>query len=319
MQTSVSQESALADEVSRLQLLKAVRENSDRFAGTAVVGLYEGAFWSSLFFEQLLHGSRLEGEDLLFFVSRKGGVEEQGFTELEEAYFVRRRHGSSVSLPERNSPRIDWEASFFLNVLCHLEYSLVVTSRLEKEDGSAHEIVSKVGARVFGSPHVAPAAHSKDSQRSCYPLLCFQLHDYWNTGAVVISDTAPLLGVELLCRGALLGGECRLRLFSGALSLPQIAAGFARTQPWLASWTRGGSAAEGRESHVALKGPGGIGEASLVVVPNVDTKASPPHVAAGVMGWLKPAPKPVSFKCVVSHIMLNWEDCVRLMLDDQSK
>lgn len=226
----------------------------------------------------------------------------EGFMEVSDGkgYFVRRR---GKPLPEKGREDIDWEASYFLNALCNqMEYSLVVTSRKEHE--ASHELLEKVQAKVFASPHYVPA-HGKIEQRAVYPQLCFQVHDYWNVGSVKVEQNASqLLGVELLCRGTLLGTECKTRIFSGALSTESIEKGHYKNQGWFQSWTK-----EQKEIHVALRGPKGKGEASMVVTgtEQEETKAS------GMLAWLKPA-RHISFQCMVSHVSLEWEEIVKMLL-----
>jgi hypothetical protein len=302
--------SQLEQERAALELQKRARESS------VVTGRYDALFWSRLFAATLEQERHAQADDMVFYATAAapaGGVEEEDFTDVG-SFFVRRRGATGASMPRLGSPFVDWEATFYLNALCNaVEFRLVVTGRSSESPGDVGE---KVATRVFASPHLLPAADAKTEQQSSFPLLTFQVHDYWNVGSVAVACSgdrggAKLLGVELLAKGTLLGRAVRAVVFGGALSGAQIEDGFVRQRRNDWAWTRRG------ETHVPLKGPGGRGEASLVVTPGGEAAEMEAERGKGWLGWLKAPPPPQVFKCMVSHVSIHYRDIVAKLLGDK--
>lgn len=79
------------------------------------------AFHSNVFHRFFVHGEearRDELDDLLYFVKSKGT--------REEPFFVRRR--TAKDLPAVDDAAVEWEATFWLNIILqHVDYTLVVS------------------------------------------------------------------------------------------------------------------------------------------------------------------------------------------------
>jgi hypothetical protein len=305
--------SQLEQERATLELQKRARESS------VVTGRYDASFWARLFAATLEQERHAQADDMVFYATAAipaGSAEEEDFKIFTDVggFFVRRRGASGASMPRLGSPSVDWEATFYLNALCNgIEFRLIVTGRTSEAPGAVGE---KVATRVFASPHLVPAADAKTEQQSSFPLLTFQVHDYWNVGSVAVACSgdggrAQLLGVELLAKGTLLGRGVKAVVFAGALSGAQIEDGFVRQRRNDWAWTRRG------ETHVPLKGPGGRGEASLVVTPGGEAAEREAERSKGWLGWLKPPPPPQVFKCMVSHVSIHYRDIVAKQLRDK--
>jgi hypothetical protein len=184
----LSPRSILSEQVDVLALKQRAQASSRR------VGKYEAEFWAQQWQQQLK-----EGDDMLFFVDNPDREKTEGFADVGPGFFVRRKGGASV--PRLGCEEIDWESTFFLNVICNaFEFKLVVTAR--GKDPTV--IVEKCASVVFASPHLAAAAESKEQQRCSFPLLSFQVHDYASVGSVTMCAERTL-GVELFARGTLFG------------------------------------------------------------------------------------------------------------------
>ncbi len=322
----------------------------------------DAAFWAELFSAQLREERQ---DDMVFYASRvdqegeKG--QENGFVDLG-GYFVRRR--SAAAHPRPDSRAVDWEASFFLDAMCHgLKYRLVVTARRggkkpeaavggreveedkkKREEGAGRH---RVAVEVHASPSLCPLGDEKSEQRSTFPLLSFQVHDTWNHGAVLLGaerddqeaaatnrqekkedqeKPEERIAVELVAKGNFLGRSMRKTVWGGVLTATAVREAVARERErkkqaggWSVLWQ--GREEKKADTHVALKGPRGKGEASLAVaaVP-VQAPEAPevPEVSGGWRAWLRKSPsQPEVLRCMVSHVSVHYRELAdKLMSQD---
>jgi hypothetical protein len=98
-------------------------------------------FWCDLFFEECIdkssqiHMDVVHQDDLLYFVKRRQGDnnannKKKNVDDDKEKFFVRRKD-NLASLPSKYDTDINWEETFFLNVILHhFEYTMRVTVRI---------------------------------------------------------------------------------------------------------------------------------------------------------------------------------------------
>ncbi|GJP41777.1 hypothetical protein CLOM_g1425 [Closterium sp. NIES-68] len=128
-------------------------------------------------------------------VSGMEGVEGRGdgmeAMERHRPYFARRRQSSLGAILGNSGESIDWRRSFYLNLICHTDYSVTVAvcSRKalenQKRSGRAVPPIMKVTRRAYASPSRAlidtgltlpPSTTSQDAEvTEAYPNICFAI------------------------------------------------------------------------------------------------------------------------------------------------
>eukprot|EP01091_Cochliopodium_minus_P010756 TRINITY_DN2923_c1_g2_i1.p1 TRINITY_DN2923_c1_g2~~TRINITY_DN2923_c1_g2_i1.p1 ORF type:complete len:334 (+),score=106.47 TRINITY_DN2923_c1_g2_i1:59-1060(+) len=244
-------------------LIRLALENSRVFEDKSTVQRYELLYWSNLFFEDFMEKSKTGDDDLLFFVKEKEENPKKGKGPVEN-YFVRRK--DSKNIPIRKDKNIDWERTYYLNVVINrLTYSLLVTIRRrnENEDNKKHKIVHKVTKKVYSSPAEVRMDEKKtEPNQYAYPKIYFSIHDFGETFKdIIVSSHDELVGVELVAKGTIFTKKCKKHIFRGALSYDSIKDGYfikKKTSFW-------SKTEEEQEKFLALRGPNGKGEAQMAV------------------------------------------------------
>uniref|UniRef100_A0A0D9W2F8 Uncharacterized protein n=1 Tax=Leersia perrieri TaxID=77586 RepID=A0A0D9W2F8_9ORYZ len=193
---------------SRIELLSMVKKHSHLIGGTVVgaediasdVGM-DDKFWHEmldLFFVRGRVSKRREEDDLVFFVNN---MKLHGFSDNMEdppPFFVRRWAPMLERIININSAEVDWERSFYLNLIAHTSYTVTVAicgirdlqNRAEKRKPLS--LVYKVTKTVYASP--SRVNFHLDRRKAietvpAYPNICFSVDDFDDTfDAVVMSD-----------------------------------------------------------------------------------------------------------------------------------
>ncbi|CAI5993135.1 unnamed protein product [Closterium sp. NIES-64] len=110
--------------------------------------------------------------------------------ERRRPYFARRRQSSLGEILGGSGESIDWRRTFYLNLICHTDYSLTIAvcSRTalenQKRSGRAVPPIMKVTRRAYASPSRAlidtslplPPSTSQDPEvTEAYPNICFAI------------------------------------------------------------------------------------------------------------------------------------------------
>eukprot|EP01137_Pigoraptor_chileana_P022752 Opistho-2@88007 len=174
------------------------------------------AFWGPLFQHYFVESHDDSRDDMLFFVknavgwgdgrsksvaaSRDNSSDETLADEsANDPYFVRRKNGRKA-LPSPTSARINWEESFYLNLIVNqFEYTLTVA--ICKQDSSGKlRCLSRVSQRVYGSPsrrqmHMTDKAVETELT---YPLIYFTVDNFDDIFGEVFVQQEESLCVELV-------------------------------------------------------------------------------------------------------------------------
>uniref|UniRef100_A0A0E0M0P3 Uncharacterized protein n=1 Tax=Oryza punctata TaxID=4537 RepID=A0A0E0M0P3_ORYPU len=193
------------------ELLTMVKKHSHLIGWTLVdaeddasdVGM-DDRFWHEmldLFFVRGRVSKRREEDDLVFFVNNNMKMHGYGFNDNMEdppPFFVRRWAPMLEKISNINSAGVDWERSFYLNLIAHTSYTVTVAicsvgdlrSRAEKSKPLSP--VYKVTKTVYASP--SRVNFHLDRRKAvetvpAYPNICFSVDDFDDTfDAVVLSD-----------------------------------------------------------------------------------------------------------------------------------
>ncbi|GJP59125.1 hypothetical protein CLOP_g8326 [Closterium sp. NIES-67] len=167
-------------------------------------------------------------DDMLFFVRQEkstfgqilnfiGSLMQADGPQNEEAekakpFFVRRWGPDLARVVGESADEVDWRRSFYLNLICHTEFTLTVAI-CSRQDLEAHRRsskapvhpISKVTKRVFASPSKAridiDTSKAQETLPS-FPDICFAVDDYDNTfEAVVLEDPDHCFCVMLNAHG----------------------------------------------------------------------------------------------------------------------
>lgn len=195
---------------SRTELLSMVKKHSHLIGWTVVdaeddasdVGM-DDKFWHEmldLFFVRGRVSKRREEDDLVFFVNNMK-LHGSGFSDNMEdppPFFVRRWAPTLEKVINVNSATVDWERSFYLNLIAHTSYTVTVAicsigdlcNRAEKSKRLSP--VYKVTKTVYASP--SRVNLHLDRRKAvetvpAYPNICFSVDDFDDPfDAVVLSD-----------------------------------------------------------------------------------------------------------------------------------
>jgi len=226
------------------------------------------SFWSELFFNEHVNPFHQQGklevindDDCLYFVYKSHTDHrhlEKPFSSegnnlnrsKEERFFVRRRYQENA-FPSLNNDLINWEETFFLNVILHhFQYKIVVSIRKKEENPSPKGenssnlfMQKKIEKTVYASPSKVrmDLREKAEAVEHTYPLLYFSVNDFSETWKdLVLSQEGELICVELFAVGSLFPEKTsvafnaenlpnsvavkptKIRLFAGALSYEVI-------------------------------------------------------------------------------------------------
>ncbi|KQJ96204.1 uncharacterized protein LOC100822252 isoform X2 [Brachypodium distachyon] len=189
---------------SRLELLSMVKKHSHLIGWTVVEAEDDASdvemddkFWHEmldLFFVRGRVSKSREEDDLVFFVN---SMKTHGF-EDPPPFFVRRWAPKLEKLINVSASEIDWERSFYLNLVAHTSYTVTVAIcsigdlRNRAEKSKRLPPVYKVSKTVYASP--TRVNFRLDRRKAvetvpAYPNICFSVDDFDDPfDAVVLSD-----------------------------------------------------------------------------------------------------------------------------------
>ncbi|KAL6905420.1 hypothetical protein ACP4OV_003021 [Aristida adscensionis] len=199
---------------SRTELLSMVKKHS-HLIGWTIVDAEDDAsdagmddkFWHEmldLFFVRGAQSKRSEEDDLVFFVNNMK-LHGYGFNDKMEdppPFFVRRWAPTLEKVISVSTAEVDWERSFYLNLIAHTSYTVTVAicgffhsigdlrNRAEKRKQLSP--IYKVTKTVYASP--SRVNFHLDRKKAvetvpAYPNICFSVDDFDDTfDAVVLSD-----------------------------------------------------------------------------------------------------------------------------------
>ncbi|XP_062200857.1 uncharacterized protein LOC133903476 isoform X2 [Phragmites australis] len=195
---------------SRTELLSMVKKHS-HLIGWTIVDAEDDAedagmddkFWHEMLDLFFVHGgvsNRREEDDLVFFVNNMK-LHGYGFNDNMEdppPFFVRRWAPTLEKVINVNTVEVDWERSFYLNLIAHTSYTVTVAIfgigdlRNRAEKRKQFSPVYKVTKTVYASP--SRVNFRLDRRKAvetvpAYPNICFSVDDFDDTfDAVVLSD-----------------------------------------------------------------------------------------------------------------------------------
>lgn len=324
----VSSPSSATATPSRVELLNIVRKHSSSLGqlpnDDAEV---DPQFWCELldlFFVRGIADREEEksDDDLVFFVRLQSlqygdSYPSESDDSSGEPFFVRRWAPELVKIIGNNTGQVDWQRSFYLNLICHTEFSLTVAicsrQRLQNRDKDINaplEPVYRVAKRVYASPSRANFQSDFRSKAvetvPAYPNICFVVDDYDNTFEdVILTDPDHCYCVLLNARGGAalppelfpkseteLRGEAQVTpskktLFSGFVSYEMVRNAFEGGKMRLGGLLQQLSGS-GKSERLIMRGPGGRGAldvaVSTVSVHNeaVDHQGRPPSPSSPV-------------------------------------
>ncbi|WVZ57851.1 hypothetical protein U9M48_008188 [Paspalum notatum var. saurae] len=195
---------------SRTELLSMVKKHSHLIGWTIVdaeddasdVGM-DDKFWHEmldLFFVRGRQSKRSEEDDLVFFVNNMK-LHGYGFNDKMRKpppFFVRRWAPTLEKVINVNTVEVDWERSFYLNLIAHTSYTVTVAiigiGDLHSHAAKSKQLspVYKVTKTVYASP--SRVNFHLDRRKAvetepAYPEIFFSVDDFDDTfDAVVLSD-----------------------------------------------------------------------------------------------------------------------------------
>ncbi|KAM0878265.1 hypothetical protein ACQ4PT_034991 [Festuca glaucescens] len=195
---------------SRAELLSMVKKHSHLIGWTVIEAEddpsdveMDDEFWHAmldLFFVRGRVSKSREEDDLVFFVNSMK-MHGYGFNDKMEdppPFFVRRWAPALEKLINANSSELDWERSFYLNLVAHTSYTVTVAIcrigdlRNRAEKSKRVPPVYKVSKTVYASP--SRVNFRLDRRKAvetvpAYPNICFSVDDFDDPfDAVVLSD-----------------------------------------------------------------------------------------------------------------------------------
>ncbi|TVU49439.1 hypothetical protein EJB05_00752, partial [Eragrostis curvula] len=206
---------------SRKELLSMVKKHS-HLIGWTIVDAEDDAsdagmddkFWREmldLFFVRGAKSNRREEDDLVFFVNNMK-LHGYGFNDNMEdppPFFVRRWAPVLDKVISSNTVEVDWERSFYLNLIAHTSYTVTVAIcgmlvlmssfdsidelRNRAEKSKRVSPIYKVAKTVYASP--SRVNFHLDRRKAvetvpAYPNICFSVDDFDDTFDAVIPNTA---------------------------------------------------------------------------------------------------------------------------------
>ncbi|RWR73927.1 hypothetical protein CKAN_00223600 [Cinnamomum micranthum f. kanehirae] len=312
-------ESAEGETPFRYELLSMVRKHSKFLENTIVEQdasdvEVDSQFWHDvldLYFIRNRESKGRQDDDLIFF-----NLHGYGFNDdMEEIppYFVRRWAPKLEKVIGENAAEVDWQRSFFLNLIAHTSYSVTVAIcsiqelRKYQHGGDAPlSPVYKVVKTVYASP--SRVDFQLDSKKAAetlpaYPNICFAVDDFDSTfDAVVLSETdhcyCVLLnahdGAAFPIEKAQHEGNCseissktdnvsgranlsKITLFSGFVGYQMVRDAYDAGKSRFGSLLSVGHSA--KTDKLFMRGPGGRGEVEVAVsgIADQSSQDSGPH------------------------------------------
>ncbi|BAF14099.1 uncharacterized protein [Oryza sativa Japonica Group] len=207
----VAVESGSGASSSRNKLLSMVKKHSDLIGWTVIDAEADASdvemddkFWHEILDLFFVHGRVSKGreeDDLVFFVNnmKLNGYRSSDNMENPPPFFVRRWAPKLEKITNINLADVNWERSFYLNLIAHTSYSVTVAicsimdlcNRAEKSKPLSP--VYKVTKTVYASP--SRVNFHLDRRKAvetvpAYPNICFSIDDFDDTfdAVQVLSD-----------------------------------------------------------------------------------------------------------------------------------
>lgn len=143
-------------------------------------------------------------------------------------YFVRRRGLRNIPLPD--DKEIDWERSYFLNMLIQsMAYHLIVVLCYNEEEDpkKPFKVITKVKRRVYGSPlkvNMSQSSEKGATQEIGYPLIYFTIPDFDDAFKdIIITGPGQFIAIYLGFQGDFFGVPTEnTPIFSGGLKYSSV-------------------------------------------------------------------------------------------------
>mmetsp|Transcript_18470 Transcript_18470/g.25892 ORF Transcript_18470/g.25892 Transcript_18470/m.25892 type:complete len:385 (-) Transcript_18470:15-1169(-) len=194
-------------------------------------------FWANLF--ESVHiksigvdtdSSFYHEDDLLCFVKKAEHCIQTQANTTPERFFVKRRQNN---LPAKDDATINWEETFFLNVILHhFDYTLEVSVREKTVDPETQKpklnAITKNTKKVYPTPSkVTMTSRAKaESVEYTYPLLYFAIDDFTDAWKdITLTKGGDMICVELFATGNFFSKgftPIRVRLFAGGLEYDTV-------------------------------------------------------------------------------------------------
>lgn len=176
-------------------------------------------------------------------------------------YFVRRRGLRNIPLPD--DKEIDWERSYFLNMLIQsMAYNLIVVLCYNEEEDpkKPFKVITKVKRRVYGSPlkvNMSQSSEKGATQEIGYPLIYFTIPDFDDAFKdIIITGPGQFIAVYLGFQGDFFGVPIEnTPIFSGGLKYSAVLQ-FYEQQKGFSLWGKlFGSKDNNTQKFIEIKGP----------------------------------------------------------------
>jgi hypothetical protein len=260
-------------------------------------------------------------DDMLFYVKSNHSQ-----LDASERLLVRRWNAQRKDVPTLTAPGgIDWEASYYLNVIVHLAYELEFkVYRKEPVAASAAAAAAALDelpeftytelrgkkTPIFASPSRISLDKGDKAHESTltFPDIYFTLHDHdmHDRGNAPLSRADEFVSIRLTAHGSFLGVDLpSVELFRGVASQAVVFQAYQKVHSAAATPTRRLPFSRSREAptghYLALRGPRGKGRAQMSVATSLDADAdadaddaAPPTPKAGLVqslfaGWRRGA------------------------------
>ncbi|XP_073396416.1 uncharacterized protein [Physcomitrium patens] len=290
---------------SRVELLNIVRKHSSSIGQHSNEDAeIDPQFWCELldlFFVRGIVDREEEkaDDDLVFFVRLQSSPYSDSYPSESDdpsvqPFFVRRWAPELVKVIGSTTGQVDWPRSFYLNLICHTEFSLTVAicsrqglQNRDKDSNAPLAPIYKVTNRVYASPSRANFQSDFRSKAvetvPAYPNVCFVVDDYDNTfedviltdpdhcycvllnargGAALPPELLPEPETELRAEGQVT--PSRVTLFSGFVSYEMVRNAFEGGKMRLGGLLQQISGS-GKSERLIMRGPGGRGALDVAV------------------------------------------------------
>jgi len=280
------------------------------------------SFWSHLFDEHFYSAEVLDSnkvqhqDDCLYFVRKMSSISPQttkklvkGSSEDEASkrFFVRRKDAKGL-LPPKGDTSIQWQETFFLNVLLHkYEYSLESSVRRKYVNPQTKrqtlKVIKKKGRRVWALPNKIrmDIREKVEEIEYTYPLLYFAIDDFseaWKD--ISLGSEGEMICVELFAEGCFFSkGKTKARLFAGALDYDVIRKEYNNKRSMFSP--------QNLQAFFNLKGPKGKGAAEMAVHAQQDEASTPSRLGGMFRRLSFSEPENQNLNCYLTQMNLSWD------------
>jgi hypothetical protein len=248
-------------------------------------------------------------DDMLFYV-----VENSLQREPESRLFVRRWNAQRKDVPRIEAgDGIDWEASYYLNVIVHLSYELEFKVYRKDEATGAAPLYTELHTKqvpIFASPNRIRVDQSDKASESqlTFPDIYFALHDHHmhDRNNAPLANSNEFVSIRLSAHGHFLGTPLpHVELFRGVASHTVVLSAYSKVQSASARadsrrlpFSRRRPPPSGH--YLALRGPRGKGRAQMSVATSLDSPTHSDDDADDANTQAAPAPAPAPAPALVA-------------------